>query len=130
MSLYCSGIALIVATFLLSGCSFFDHWVYRPDINQGNYITQEQVNKLQVGQTKEQVMFIMGTPMLESVFEDNIWYYVFRQLPQYGKVSQETYTILFDNKGNVTDIKTSAYNAKSLAVMDEAEPASDDYTNE
>lgn len=110
---------MIVSGALLSGCSLFDRWVYRPDINQGNYVTQDAIDQLQVGQTKEQVVFIMGTPMLTSVLGDNIWYYVFREQPQHGDVSQRTYTILFNQMGLVTDIKSSALDdSKSLAEMD------------
>lgn len=92
---------------ILTGCSYTDRLVYRPDINQGNYITQEAIELLKVGQTKEQVAFIMGSPMLTSSFGGNVWYYVFRQQPQHGKVSQINYAIYFDNRGVVTDIKTS-----------------------
>lgn len=98
---------IIVSTMILTGCSFTDRLVYRPDINQGNYITQEAIELLKVGQTKEQVAFIMGSPMLTSPFGGNVWYYVFRQQPQHGKVSQINYAIYFDNRGVVTDIKTS-----------------------
>ena len=98
---------IIVSAMMLTGCSFTDRLVYRPDINQGNYITQEAIELLKVGQTKEQVAFIMGSPMLTSSFGGNVWYYVFRQQPQHGKVSQINYAIYFDNRGVVTDIKTS-----------------------
>lgn len=98
---------IIVSTMILTGCSYTDRLVYRPDINQGNYITQEAIELLKVGQTKEQVAFIMGSPMLTSSFGGNVWYYVFRQQPQHGKVSQINYAIYFDNRGVVTDIKTS-----------------------
>ena len=51
----------IMTGILLTGCSLVDRWVYRPDINQGNYITQDAIELLQVGQTKDQVVFIMGS---------------------------------------------------------------------
>ncbi|GAA5103912.1 hypothetical protein GCM10023211_00810 [Orbus sasakiae] len=121
MPLYRSIITLVVAALLLSGCSFVDRWVYRPDINQGNYVTQEQVDQLKVGQTKEQIVYIMGSPMLTSVFGDDVWYYVFRELPQHGYVSQKTYTITFDKKGIVIDIKASSDTSKTLEQMDEQE---------
>ncbi|WP_392552821.1 outer membrane protein assembly factor BamE [Orbus wheelerorum] len=115
---YRSITVLAITMLLLSGCSFVDRWVYRPDINQGNYITQTEVDKLKVGQTKEQVVYVMGNPMLSSVFTDNVWYYIFRELPEHGYVSQKTYTIIFDQKGNVTDIKTSSLGKENLEQMD------------
>ncbi|XKM13980.1 outer membrane protein assembly factor BamE [Orbaceae bacterium ac157xtp] len=101
-------ISAFMALFLLSGCSFVDRWVYRPDINQGNYVTQDAVDKLEKGQTKEQVQFIMGSPMLTSIYGDDIWYYVFREKPQHGYVSQKTYTIIFNQKGLVEDIQSTS----------------------
>lgn len=104
---------------LLSGCSYVDRFVYRPDINQGNYITQEAVDKLKVGQTKEQVIYIMGTPMLTTEFGDNIWYYVFRENPQHGSVSQITYSVFFNEKQQVKEITHSAINNATLSDMDQ-----------
>lgn len=100
--------AIIILGSLLSGCSFTERWVYRPDINQGNFLTKKDVDQLQVGQTKAQVAFIMGSPMLKSVFSDDSWYYVFRTQPQHDVLSQQTVTIVFDQKGHVTEIQNSS----------------------
>ena len=51
--------------------------VYRLDINQGNYISQDMVDKLKVGQSKTQVRTLLGTPLITSVFRDNRWDYVY-----------------------------------------------------
>ncbi|WP_392561628.1 outer membrane protein assembly factor BamE [Orbus sturtevantii] len=115
---------LVITMLLLSGCSFVNRWVYRPDINQGNYITQSEIDKLKVGQTKEQVVYIMGNPMLSSVFTDNVWYYIFRELPEHGYVSQKTYTVIFDQRGKVTDVKISSFGKETLQQMDN-EPETD-----
>lgn len=108
----------IVTSVLLTGCSVVDRWVYRPDINQGNYVTPDAIDLLQVGQSKEQVVFIMGSPMLTSVLGDNVWYYIFRQQPQHGEVSQRSYAVYFDDMGIVKDIKASELDgSKSLEEM-------------
>ena len=112
----------IVTSMLLTGCSLVDRWVYRPDINQGNYVTKDAIELLQVGQSKEQVVFIMGSPMLTSSFWDNVWYYVFRQQPRHGNVSQITYAVYFDGMGVVSDIKTSTLEGSlSLEEMNKQE---------
>ncbi len=113
---------VILTSILLTGCSVVDNWVYRPDINQGNYVTPEAIDLLKVGQTKDQVVFIMGAPMLTSIFGDNVWYYVFRQQPQHESISQRTYAIYFNEMGIVTDIKVSALDgSKSLEEMNKQE---------
>lgn len=49
--------------------------IYRPTIQQGNKLSQEQVNQLKPGMTKRQVRFVLGSPMLQDVFHDNRWDY-------------------------------------------------------
>jgi outer membrane protein assembly factor BamE len=51
--------------------------VYKLDINQGNYLSQDMVEKLKVGQTKPQVRAALGTPLITSAFRDNRWDYVY-----------------------------------------------------
>ncbi len=51
--------------------------VYKLDINQGNYLSQDMVDKLKVGQTQAQVRQLLGTPLLVSAFRDNRWDYVY-----------------------------------------------------
>ncbi|CAM3764225.1 outer membrane protein assembly factor BamE [Polynucleobacter arcticus] len=81
-------IALIGGALSLAGCtSAVDDtqraWMnkvfrpYVPDVVQGNFISSEQYAKLQVGQSREQVRQILGTPLLASYFHANRWDYVF-----------------------------------------------------
>ena len=65
----------IVLLSLISACS---SWVYRIDVPQGNFIDKKGVDKLQVGMTKEQVKFVLGSPVVKDSFEDNIWHYVYQ----------------------------------------------------
>lgn len=51
--------------------------VYRPDTQQGNFISKEQVAQLQVGMTPAQVRFLLGTPLLNDVFHADRWDYPF-----------------------------------------------------
>ena len=50
---------------------------YVPDVVQGNFISSEQYAKLQLGQSREQVRQILGTPLLASYFHANRWDYIF-----------------------------------------------------
>jgi outer membrane protein assembly factor BamE len=59
----------------LSACS---SWVYRIDIPQGNYLEQKSIDKIQVGMTKEQVNFILGSPVIVDTFDSDTWNYVYR----------------------------------------------------
>ena len=52
-------------------------FVYKPTIQQGNVVEQEQVNELQPGMSKRQVKFLLGSPMLNDVFHANRWDYAY-----------------------------------------------------
>lgn len=60
--------------------------VYRPEIQQGNIVTQEQVNQLKPGMSKRQVRFLLGSPMLTDVFHNDRWDYAYT----FGKGSKPT----------------------------------------
>ena len=73
-------------------------WVlspYRPDIQQGNFISQEMLTQLKVGQTREQVKFILGTPLLTDVFHAQRWDYPFYLARGNGELTQARVTVYF-----------------------------------
>lgn len=91
--------------FGLSACSIIpDNYVpsfvkpYKFDIQQGNFVTQQDVAKLQTGMSKEQVRFILGTPLLNDAFHANRWDYVYRLLRADGQTTQSRYTVIFENE--------------------------------
>ena len=74
------GVTLLGAVALslsLSACSVFDWLIYKPDVPQGNYMDQQQVEKLRIDMTKEQAEYVLGHPVLRDSFADNTWYYVY-----------------------------------------------------
>ena len=52
---------------------------YRIEIQQGNFVSQEMVSQLKPGMSKEQVRFILGTPLIADTFHADRWDYVFRR---------------------------------------------------
>lgn len=71
------------AALLLAGCSSMRSWAptfiqpYRPDVQQGNVVTQEMVDQLRESMTRDQVRFLLGTPLLISIFHRERWDYVY-----------------------------------------------------
>jgi len=51
--------------------------VYKMDIQQGNVINQDMVNKLRPGMKKTQIRFLMGTPPIADTFHENRWDYLY-----------------------------------------------------
>jgi len=96
---------LTVITYCLSlffaGCSAerlqeFLPGVYRPDIHQGNIVSQQMVDQLRPGMTKRQVAFIMGAPLLADPFHDNRWDYLYSNEPDGKPRMQKRITLVFD----------------------------------
>jgi len=62
----------LAATFAASsGC------VYRMNIQQGNFLEARTVNQLQVGMTRSQVRYLLGTPMVPDAFDKERWDYLY-----------------------------------------------------
>jgi outer membrane protein assembly factor BamE len=69
---------------------------YRMVIQQGNFISQEMVAQLKPGMTREQVRFILGTPLVTDIFHADRWDYIFyRELPN-GKREQRNLSVVFE----------------------------------
>jgi outer membrane protein assembly factor BamE len=64
-------ITAVIAAAAAAGC------VYRMDIQQGNLLDAEQVEQVEVGMTRSQVRFLLGTPMVIDSFEPERWDYVY-----------------------------------------------------
>lgn len=68
---------------------------YRPDIQQGNFVSQEMLNQLKVGQSRDQVRFILGSPLLSDVFHDDRWDYPFYLARGNGELTTSRVTVFF-----------------------------------
>ena len=76
---------------------------YRVDVQQGNFISREMVDQLKEGMqrpegvTREQVRFVLGTPLLTDIFHSDRWDYTFRLQKRSGEVISSNVTVFFDN---------------------------------
>ncbi|GAB2912034.1 hypothetical protein GCM10027278_35960 [Paralcaligenes ginsengisoli] len=91
-----TGLAIGAIAMALSACGT-TNWgfPYRSDVQQGNWITAEQVAQLQKGMTRDQVRFILGTPTLQDIFRSNRWDYPYLNKPGYGKEQERKFTVWF-----------------------------------
>ena len=85
-------IAILLLSIAASAC------VYKIDVQQGNYVTQDLVDRLKPGMTKAEVKGILGTPLLTDAFHANRWDYYFSNKP--NRMAQETarVSILFEDE--------------------------------
>jgi outer membrane protein assembly factor BamE len=96
--------ALVLAAALAAGCQTLETYmpattrpfsVYKIDINQGNYLSQDMVDKLKVGMTKPQVRTVLGTPLVTSAFRENRWDYVYEFSRQGKMIEHRQFTAYF-----------------------------------
>lgn len=66
---------------------------YKVDIQQGNFVSSEMLSKLKPGMTKEQVRFVLGTPLLTDMFHANRWDYLFRLQKPNGALTTNRVTV-------------------------------------
>lgn len=76
---------------------------YRITIQQGNYLTREMVQQLKPGMTREQVRYILGTPLLTDIFHADRWDYVFYREAPGGKREQRNISVMFED-GKLTRV--------------------------
>jgi len=101
--------ALCVAVVAANGCATADQYmpswrsfgVYKLDVNQGNYLSQDMVDKLKVGMTPAQVKQVLGTPLVNSPFRPDRWDYVYEYSRQGRVVEHRNFTLYFAD-GKVT----------------------------
>ena len=95
--------ALALAAAVCAGCQTLETYmpvvqqlgVYKIDVNQGNYLSQDMVDKLKVGMTRPQVRATLGTPLVNSAFRDARWDYVY-EFQRQGKVREHRqFTVFF-----------------------------------
>ena len=51
--------------------------IYRIDIQQGNLLEESSVEQAAVGMTKNQIVFLLGTPMVTDTFHEDRWDYTY-----------------------------------------------------
>ncbi|CAH9018938.1 outer membrane protein assembly factor BamE [Candidatus Nitrosacidococcus sp. I8] len=91
---------LIYSSLTLAACSVTKHIpkVYKINVQQGNVVDQEMIEKLKPGMTKQQVKFVLGTPTIIDSFESNRWYYIYSYKPGRGDREQHTIAVWFKNE--------------------------------
>lgn len=69
---------------------------YRMPIQQGNFLSQEMVSQLKLGMTREQVRFVLGTPLVTDIFHADRWDYVFHREVRGAKPEQRRVSVFFE----------------------------------
>lgn len=85
----------VISAFILFTASCTLLKPYQAELGQGNFVLPEQMEQLELGQTKNQVQFLIGLPILEGESTDTKWIYPLKQKDDSFKHLIITFT---DNK--------------------------------
>ena len=104
-------ILLVVTIFCLalaSGC------VYRATMSQGNLIKQKDLDQAEVGMTRTQIRYLLGTPMIDDPFTRDRWDYVYFLTIGRGDAIQKRWVSVFFEDDKVSEIRSDQDLAPTL----------------
>ena len=117
---------------LLTACESLLPTPHKIDIQQGNQVQGQDLERLQPGMTRTQVKFLLGTPLLQDAFHQNRWDYLYYLQPGSGSAQQSRVSLYFDHdtlvKIDRDDYKPEVQTLKSvpteqLQQIEEIKPA-------
>ncbi|MGQ0384684.1 MAG: outer membrane protein assembly factor BamE [Gammaproteobacteria bacterium] len=92
-------VVIALAAAFAAGC------IYRMDIQQGNLLDAEQVDQLEVGMTRSQVRFLLGTPMVMDGFDAERWDYVYSLRRGHSRKLERRHLIVWFEGDRVTRVE-------------------------
>lgn len=81
---------------------------HRIEIQQGNEVKPEVLQKLEAGMTRQQVLYLLGTPLLTDPFHQDRWDYIYYLKPGNEEAVFSRLTLFFEGD-RLKRIDDSAY---------------------
>lgn len=78
---------------LATGCNI----LYKQNIQQGNALEQEDLDQLELGMSKNQVAFLLGTPAIQDPFHNDRWDYISSYARRGGDPVRRLVTLQFES---------------------------------
>ena len=122
-------IVLLAVLALNTGCKL----IYKQNVQQGNAHEQEDLDQVELGMSKKQVAYLLGTPAIQDPFHKDRWDYISMLSRRGGEPVRRLVTLTFENDllvatdgiGDSTggDIKALAQTRAAVAGIDDIETA-------
>jgi outer membrane protein assembly factor BamE len=109
-------LSVLLAAPLLGGC------VYRMDIQQGNFLEGKTVDRLEVGMTRTQVRYLLGTPMVPALFDRDRWDYLYYFEHGHLRRPAERHLVVFFKNDKVTRFERDNVPESAPQAPDEGAP--------
>ena len=126
-------LSYIVLALLVAGCSYMPSIPFigphKIDVQQGNFITQDMIDKLKPGMSRNQVRFALGTPLIADPFHPDRWDYVYVLEKQGRVVEKRRIVVVFKGdelariEGDVVPREATKEAAAKPAPSKDAAPA-------
>ena len=99
-----AAIPLILLATLLAILPVVSGCVYRVDVQQGNLLDQKAIDAVQVGMTRSQVRFLLGTPVVDSAFHNDRWDYAYYLRKGRSRTPEQRWLIVWFDGDAVREI--------------------------
>ena len=110
-------ILIQIAMITVSGCQLLPDNAqlksYRVLVQQGNVIDESKVDSLKINMTKEQVIFLMGEPVVNNIFDKERWDYVYYKKRDPEETQLNMVSIFFKDE-NIYSMKKITKNDDGL----------------
>lgn len=128
-------VSVISLLLLASACSSLKFpFAYQLVVQQGNYVEQDMIDKLEVGMTRRQVKFVMGSPLIEDTFNADRWDYFYTVKRGEDELTRKLFTVYFEKDklarwdGDLKQINNNADGTEEKAK--DVKPDDEDYMKE
>jgi outer membrane protein assembly factor BamE len=92
-------VSLILVALALSAC------VYRINIQQGNLLDDSDILQVEVGMSRSQVQFLLGTPMIADSFHRDRWDYAYYLRHGRSRDVEQRWLVVYFESDRVTKIE-------------------------
>ena len=84
---------------LVSAC------VYEVDVQQGNKLEPNDVEAIEAGMTRNQVRYLLGTPVVNDLFRDDRWDYIYYFRSGRSKTPERRWLIVWFDDNIVREVE-------------------------
>ncbi|GAB4195790.1 MAG: hypothetical protein Tsb002_28580 [Wenzhouxiangellaceae bacterium] len=71
--------------------------IHKQDILQGNVLDKDELEQVEEGMSKRQVLLVLGSPAVADPFHQDRWDYVYTLAPRGGKLIKKILTLRFED---------------------------------
>jgi len=86
-------IVLLAVLTLNTGCKL----IYKQNVQQGNAHEQDDLDQVEIGMSKKQVSYLLGTPAIHDPFHQDRWDYISMLSRRGGEPVRRLVTLTFEN---------------------------------